>query len=233
MDGTPGVAEANALARFDEQGNRGQGLTVRKRLAKGVGARLFRYRAVLAQAQKTGRARITSHELAAYTGVNASQIRRDLASFGTFGRRGVGYSVERLLGELQEILFREREQRVALVGAGRLGQAIASSPIFAEHGITIAAIFDLDPAKVGTRLGEVTVSDRSHLKEVVREEKIVAGVLAVPAASAQQVAGDLSEAGVQVIFNYTETLLDPAEDVWVLTSNPATELVAALSLGLG
>jgi len=71
---------------------------------------------------------------------------------------------ERLLGELREILFREREHRVALVGAGRLGQAIASSPIFAEHGVTIAAIFDIDPAKVGTRLGEVTVSDCSHLR---------------------------------------------------------------------
>lgn len=212
-------------------GNRGQELTVAKRLSKGVAGRLFRYRAVLAQAQKTGRARITSQELAAYAGANASQVRRDLAALGRFGTRGVGYPVEGLLRELGALLG-EREQRVALVGAGRLGQAIASSSIFAEQGVTIAAIFDSDPAKLGTRLGALTVRDFAQLRELVRDEEIVAGVLAVPAASAQQVANDLVSAGVKVIFNYTETLLERAGDVFVLSSNPATALLATLSLGL-
>lgn len=156
-----------------------------KRLSKGVAGRLFRYRAVLAQAQKTGRARITSQELAAYAGANASQVRRDLAALGRFGTRGVGYPVEGLLRELGALLG-EREQRVALVGAGRLGQAIASSSIFAEQGVTIAAIFDSDPAKLGTRLGALTVRDFAQLRELVRDEEIVAGVLAVPAASASR-----------------------------------------------
>jgi redox-sensing transcriptional repressor len=201
-------------------------------LSKGVGARLFRYAAVLAQAKKTGRARITSQELAAYTGVNATQIRRDLSSFGTFGRRGIGYSVDRLLGELREILFMERKHRVALVGAGRLGQAIANSPIFAEQGVTIATIFDRDPAKVGQQFGGVTVSDYAGLGDVILGQEIVVAVLAIPAASAQQVAGDLAEAGVKIIFNYSEALLDLPDGVSVLSSNPATELVAALS-GIG
>ncbi len=204
-----------------------------ERLSKGVGARLFRYAAVLAQAKKTGRARITSQELAAYTGVNATQIRRDLSSFGTFGRRGIGYSVDRLLGELREILFMERKHRVALVGAGRLGQAIANSPIFAEQGVTIATIFDRDPAKVGQQFGGVTVSDYAGLGDVILGQEIVVAVLAIPAASAQQVAGDLAEAGVKIIFNYSEALLDLPDGVSVLSSNPATELVAALSLGIG
>lgn len=204
-----------------------------ERLSKGVGARLFRYAAVLAQAKKTGRARITSQELAAYTGVNATQIRRDLSSFGTFGRRGIGYSVDRLLGELREILFMERKHRVALVGAGRLGQAIANSPIFAEQGVTIATIFDRDPAKVGQQFGGVTVSDYAGLGDVILGQEIVVAVLAIPAASAQQVAGDLAEAGVKIIFNYSEALLDLPDGVSVLNSNPATELVAALSLGIG
>jgi redox-sensing transcriptional repressor len=206
---------------------------VTERLSEGVGARLFRYAAVLAQAKKTGRARITSQELAAYTGVNATQIRRDLSSFGTFGRRGIGYSVDRLLGELREILFMERKHRVALVGAGRLGQAIANSPIFAEQGVTIATIFDRDPAKVGQQFGGVTVSDYAGLGDVILGQEIVVAVLAIPAASAQQVAGDLAEAGVKIIFNYSEALLDLPDGVSVLSSNPATELVAALSLGIG
>ena len=204
-----------------------------ERLSKGVGARLFRYAAVLAQAKKTGRARITSQELAAYTGVNATQIRRDLSSFGTFGRRGIGYSVDRLLGELRRILFMERKHRVALVGAGRLGQAIANSPIFAEQGVTIATIFDRDPAKVGQQFGGVSVSDYAGLGDVILGQEIVVAVLAIPAASAQQVAGDLAEAGVKIIFNYSEALLDLPDGVSVLSSNPATELVAALSLGIG
>ena len=202
-------------------------------LSKGVGARLFRYAAVLAQAKKTGRARITSQELAAYTGVNATQIRRDLSSFGTFGRRGIGYSVDRLLGELRRILFMERKHRAALVGAGRLGQAIANSPIFAEQGVTIATIFDRDPAKVGQQFGGVSVSDYAGLGDVILGQEIVVAVLAIPAASAQQVAGDLAEAGVKIIFNYSEALLDLPEGMSVLSSNPATELVAALSLGIG
>jgi redox-sensing transcriptional repressor len=206
---------------------------VTERLSKGVGARLFRYAAVLAQAKKTGRARITSQELAAYTGVHATQIRRDLSSFGRFGRRGIGYSVDRLLGELREILFRERKHRVVLVGAGRLGQAIANSPIFAEQGVTIATIFDRDPAKVGQQFGGVTVSDYAGLGDVILGQEIVVAVLAIPAASAQQVAGDLAEAGVKIIFNYSEALLDLPDGVSVLSSNPATELVAALSLGIG
>jgi redox-sensing transcriptional repressor len=206
---------------------------VTERLSQGVGGRLFRYAAVLAQARKTGRARITSRELAAYTGVNATQIRRDLSSFGTFGRRGIGYSVDRLMGELREILFMERKHRVALVGAGRLGQAIANSPIFAEQGVTIATIFDRDPAKVGQQFGGVTVSDSAGLGDVILGQEIVVAVLAIPAASAQQVAGDLAEAGVKIIFNYSEALLDLPDGVSVLSSNPATELVAALSLGIG
>ena len=187
----------------------------------------------MAQAKKTGRARITSQELAAYTGVNATQIRRDLSSFGTFGRRGIGYSVDRLLGELREILFMERKHRVVLVGAGRLGQAIANSPIFAEQGVTIATIFDRDPAKVGQQFGGVTVSDYAGLGDVILGQEIVVAVLAIPAASAQQVASDLAEAGVKIIFNYSEALLDLPDGVSVLSSNPATELVAALALGIG
>ena len=105
-----------------------------------------------------GKERISSQEIADYTNINATQIRRDLSTFGKFGKRGVGYSVDGLLGEIRRILRTQGQHNIALVGAGRLGEAIASSPIFAEHGINITAVFDKDPEKVGRRVGNVEVS---------------------------------------------------------------------------
>jgi redox-sensing transcriptional repressor len=206
------------------------GVAVRGAIAPGVARRLSAYARVLAQAKKDGRKRITSGEISAYTRTNATQVRRDLSGLGKFGTRGVGYRVDQLLGEIAEVLFSERKHKIALVGAGRLGEAIASSPIFADQRITLAAIFDRDPAKIGRHLGGVAVRDCSQMGEIVRREKIVVGVLAVPAASAQQAASDLVEAGVTIIFNYSEALLELPAQVQVLTSNPAVQLIAALSL---
>jgi redox-sensing transcriptional repressor len=175
-----------------------------------------------------GKQRISSQEIAEYTNINATQIRRDLSAFGKFGKRGVGYNIESLLGEIRQILRTQGQHNIALVGAGRLGQAIASSPIFAEHGINIAAVFDRDPAKLGTPIGNVEVSDYGTLTEVVRDKNIIAGVLAVPANAAQQAANDLVGNGVKIIFNYSEALLETPADVTVHTSNPAVELLYAL-----
>jgi redox-sensing transcriptional repressor len=201
---------------------------VAERVAVGVAARLSRYLQVLTQARKMGKERISSQEIADYTNINATQIRRDLSNFGKFGKRGVGYSIDSLLAEIRKILRTQGQHNIALVGAGRLGQAIASSPIFAEHGINIAAIFDADPSKIGADLGNGPVEDEHRLKDVVREKNIVVGVLAVPANAAQNVADDLVDAGVRIIFNYSEALLDVPPDVTVHTSNPAVELLHAL-----
>jgi redox-sensing transcriptional repressor len=198
------------------------------RLTVGVAARLSRYLQVLTQARKMGKERISSQEISDYTNINATQIRRDLSAFGKFGKRGVGYSVDGLLAEIRRILRTQGQHNIALVGAGRLGEAIASSPIFAEHGINIAAILDTDPEKVGRTVGNVPVEDYSRLADAVRERNIVVGVLAVPADSAQSAADDLVDAGVRIIFNYSEALLDVPSDVAVHTSNPAVELLYAL-----
>jgi len=198
------------------------------RVAVGVAARLSRYLQVLTQAKKMGKDRISSQEIADYTNINATQIRRDLSNFGKFGKRGVGYSIDALLAEIRKILRTQGQHNVAVVGAGRLGEAIASSPIFAEHGINIAAIIDTDPEKVGRRLGGIDVSDYARLGELVREKNIVVGVLSVPAGSAQQAADDLVAAGVRIIINYSEALLDVPSDVVVHTSNPAVDLLHAL-----
>jgi len=198
------------------------------RLTVGVAARLSRYLQVLTQARKMGKQRISSQEIAEYTNINATQIRRDLSAFGKFGKRGVGYNIDSLLGEIRGILRTQGQHNIALVGAGRLGQAIASSPIFGEHGINIAAVFDRDPEKVGLPVGHVKVSEYSLLPELVREKNIIVGVLAVPAGSAQQVADDLVSAGIKIIFSYSEALLETPPDVTVHTSNPAVELLYAL-----
>jgi redox-sensing transcriptional repressor len=202
--------------------------TVPDRLTVGVAARLSRYLQVLTQARKMGKERISSQEISDYTNINATQIRRDLSAFGKFGKRGVGYSVDGLLGEIRRILRTQGQHNIALVGAGRLGEAIASSPIFAEHGINIAAILDNDPDKVGRTVGNVAVEDYGGLADAVRDRNIVVGVLAVPATSAQTAADDLVDAGVRIIFNYSEALLDVPSDVAVHTSNPAVELLYAL-----
>ena len=198
------------------------------RLNVGVAARLSRYLQVLTQARKMGKDRISSQEIADYTNINATQIRRDLSAFGKFGKRGVGYNIDSLLGEIRKILRTQGQHNIALIGAGRLGQAIASSPIFAEHGIHIAAIFDNDPDKVGRRLGEAEILDASVLRDVIGERNIVVGVIAVPAGSSQRVADELVAAGVKIVFNYSEALLDVPQDVAVHTSNPAVDLLYAL-----
>jgi redox-sensing transcriptional repressor len=202
---------------------------VADRLTVGVAARLSRYLQVLTQARKMGKQRISSQEIAEYTNINATQIRRDLSAFGKFGKRGVGYNIESLLSEIRQILRTQGQHNIALVGAGRLGQAIASSPIFAEHGINIAAVFDSDPEKVGQTIGNnVTISEYGSLSDVVRDKNIIAGVLAVPATAAQNAANDLVGNGVKIIFNYSEALLETPSDVTVHTSNPAVELLYAL-----
>jgi redox-sensing transcriptional repressor len=199
-----------------------------ERLSLGVAARLSRYLQVLTQARKMGRETISSQELSEYTHINPTQIRRDLSGFGKFGKRGVGYNVESLVSEIRKILRTSGQHNIALFGAGKLGQAIASSDIFADHGFQIVAMFDVEPAVVGKQVGSLTVKDFAALEAVVSEQEIVVGVLAVPADAAQRVADRLVEAGVKIIFNYSEQLLQVPPEVTVHTSSPAVDLLYAL-----
>ena len=200
-----------------------------ERLSLGVAARLSRYLQVLTQARKMGRETISSQELSEYTHINPTQIRRDLSGFGKFGKRGVGYNVESLVSEIRKILRTSGQHNIALFGAGNLGQAIASSDIFADHGFQVVAMFDVDPRRGrdrGRRPARCATSASSST--VVAEQEIVVGVLAVPAAAAQAVADRLVEAGVKIIFNYSEQLLQVPPEVTVHTSSPAVDLLYAL-----
>ncbi len=199
-----------------------------EKLSVGVAARLSKYLQVLTQAQKMGKQTISSQELADYTHVNSTQIRRDLSGFGKFGKRGVGYNIDSLVTQIRGILNASGQHNIALFGAGNLGTAIATSDIFADHGFRLVAIFDVDDAKVGTRVGDLVVRHYSSLSEIVDQQEIVVAVLAVPTAAAQQLADDLVRLGVRIIFNYTEALLDVPAEVTVHASSPAVDLLHAL-----
>lgn len=198
------------------------------RLTLGVAARLSRYLQVLTQAKKMGKSSISSQAISEYTNVNPTQIRRDLSGFGKFGKRGVGYDIDALIEQIRKILRTSGQHNIALFGAGNLGQAIATSGVFADHGFRISAIFDVDPQRVGMRLGDLTVRHYDELPEVVTGDGVMVGVLAVPGSAAQAVADDLVAAGVKIIFNYSDALLTVPSDVTVHTSSPAVELLYAL-----
>jgi redox-sensing transcriptional repressor len=201
---------------------------VADQLTLGVAARLSRYLQVLTQAKKMGKTSISSQAISEYTNVNPTQIRRDLSGFGKFGKRGVGYDIDTLIAQIRKILRTSGQHNIALFGAGNLGQAIATSGVFADHGFRISAIFDVDPDKVGQLVGDLVVRHYSELPHVVANEGIMVGVLAVPGKGAQQVADDLVAAGVKIIFNYSDALLSVPSDVTVHTSSPAVELLYAL-----
>jgi len=198
------------------------------RLTVGVASRLSQYLRVLTQAKKMGKERISSQEISEYTNINATQIRRDLSAFGKFGKRGVGYNVDALGGEIRKILRTQGQHNIALFGAGRLGQAIANSTVFADHGFNIAVAFDTDSDKVGEPINGMHVVDYGALGDVIRDKSIIVAVLAVPGDAAQSVADDVVDAGVKIIFNYTDALLHVPQDVTVHTTSPAVELLHAL-----
>jgi redox-sensing transcriptional repressor len=199
-----------------------------ERLTVGVAARLSRYLQVLTQAKKMGRDSISSQEIGEYTNVNATQIRRDLSGFGKFGKRGVGYNIDSLISEIRGILRTAGQHNIALIGAGDLGRAIASSTVFADHGFHIAGVFDSDPGKAGAQIAALRVQPAETLADTVREKNIIVGVLAVPPAGAQTAADALVAAGVKIIFSYSDALIDTPPDVTVHRSSPAAALLYAL-----
>ena len=214
------------IDRADPQGV--DGAPQAERLSLGVAARLSRYLQVLTQAKKMGRETISSKELSDYTHVNSTQIRRDLSGFGKFGKRGVGYNVDSLVTQIRRILQTGGQHNIALFGAGHLGKAIASSDIFADHGFNVVAIFDADTRKIGSNVGDQKVRAMEDLDQVVEDEGIVVGVLAVPTVAAQPLADELVGAGVRILFNYSDALLQVPADVTVHTSSPAVDLLHAL-----
>jgi redox-sensing transcriptional repressor len=152
---------------------------------------------------------VSSKALAEQFSLNSAQIRKDLAQFGEFGTRGVGYSVDELREHLTKILGLDTAHRVAVVGAGHLGSALANYKGFRASNFTVVALFDNDREKIGRGVGDarVKVYDAEEIGRVVREEKIDVAVVAVPARAAQRVLNQLMSAGVKAVLNFAPARL--------------------------
>jgi redox-sensing transcriptional repressor len=167
---------------------------------------------------------VSSQELGERINVTAAQIRKDLSWFGEFGKQGIGYDVEKLLGHINRILGLTREWPVVLVGFGNLGQAIARYEGFREKGLDIVGLFDADPNKVGMAVGALRVRPENEIAEVVRREHAKLAIVAVPANKAQDVVDRLVTAGVRAILNYAPIIVQVPDGVWVRHIDPVSLL---------
>ena len=197
-------------------------------IPEGVIERLPVYLNVVLQLRQGGVGTVSSARLGGLSGVNPAQIRRDLTHFGSFGRPGIGYDVATLVDTLQRILGSDHTHRIVLVGAGNLGSAIASYDGLRKHGFLVAAVFDNDPARIGTSVGGVEVRDVDALERIVRSQRITIGVVAVPPGAAQEVTDRLAKAGIRVILNYTPVMVQVPQGVTLHNTDPVQELLHTL-----
>jgi redox-sensing transcriptional repressor len=163
---------------------------------------------------------VSSQELGDRINVTAAQIRKDLSYFGEFGKQGIGYDVEKLLAQIEDILGLTQEWSVALVGIGHLGEAIARYEGFRSQGIRIVALFDNDPTKLGTTINGMTIMSDDQIGTTCRDHNIQLAIIAVPASRGQEVADKLIAAGVRAILNYAPVVIQVPEGVWVRNIDP-------------
>ena len=195
-----------------------------KRIADSTVRRLSLYLRFLEEFEARGLATISSEELAARGGTTSAQVRKDLSFFGSFGKRGLGYSVPELASRLRQILGLGRRWRVIIIGAGKIGSALAQYRGFRQRGFEIVAVYDCDPSKVGHKLDGHIVRSVASLREDSAQEPPDIAVLTVPADAAQAVAERAIEAGIKAIMNFAPVQLQVPETVTVKTVNMAMEL---------
>ena len=195
-----------------------------RRIPEATVARLPVYLRSLAELADGRIATVSSERLAEMAGVNAAKVRKDLSYLGSYGTRGVGYDVEFLLFQMSRELGLTQDWPVVIVGVGNLGHALANYRGFEERGFPVAALVDADPAKVGQRIGSLTVRSIADLPDIVRDEGVSVGVVATPAASAQDVADALVAAGVSSILNFAPAVVAVPDGVSVRKVDLAVEL---------
>jgi redox-sensing transcriptional repressor len=180
--------------------------------------RLSVYLRCLNELAAAGIETVSSQALAEQFNLNSAQIRKDLAYFGEFGVRGVGYYVEELRRHLLKILGLTQKHRVAIVGLGNLGMALANYQGFNQHSFDIAALFDDDLAKIGSRVRSgLEILSTQRLREVIKKEKIDIVIIAVPATAAERVLEEVADAGVRAVLNFAPVHLNPKPGVKVKT----------------
>ncbi len=195
-----------------------------RRIPEATVARLPVYLRILLDQSESGTSNVSSEELADLAGVNAAKVRKDLSYLGTYGTRGVGYEVEYLIYQVRRELGLTHDWPVVIVGAGNLGQALAGYGGFGNRGFPVAGIVDNDPAKVGSMIGPVRVAAVGDLTTIVRSNRVSIGVVATPAAAAQEAADLLVAAGVTSILNFAPVVLTAPPGVNVRKVDLAVEL---------
>jgi len=202
-----------------------------RKIADPTVRRLSLYLQFLEEFAEQGMTTVSSTALASRGGTTSAQVRKDLSFFGSFGRRGLGYPVPELVHRLREILGLGRTYRVVMIGAGKMGSALAQYRGFQQRGFEVVAIFDTDPAKIGKHWNGVPVRDTASLETELPKAKVDIAVLVTPVDVAQEVADRLVKLGVHAILNFVPIQLSLPDEVLVRSVNLALEL-EALSYGL-
>jgi redox-sensing transcriptional repressor len=195
-----------------------------KRVAESTVRRLSMYLRLLERFESSGQRTISSEDLAGQGGTTSAQVRKDLSFFGSFGKRGLGYSVPELAAQLREILGLGRRWRVVIVGAGKIGAALAQYRGFGQRGFDIVAVYDNHPAVIGRKWGPLTVRDVAQLEDDVRTLAPDIAVLAIPAENAQALVDRVVATGIKAILSFVPAQLQAPPDVSLKTVNMAMEL---------
>ena len=195
-----------------------------KRIADSTVRRLSAYLRFLEDFEGRGLSTISSDELAKRGGTTSAQVRKDLSFFGSFGKRGLGYSVPELAGRLREILGLGREWRVVIIGAGKIGAALAQYRGFRQRGFAILGAYDSNKEKIGRSLDGISIRDIDQFEADVKRDKPDIVVLTVPGEQAQAVLDRVVRSGIKAVLNFAPTQLQAPADVTVKTVNMAMEL---------
>jgi len=195
-----------------------------KRIAESTVRRLSLYLSFLEGIERQGLTTISSDELARLGGTTSAQVRKDLSLFGSFGKRGLGYSVPELSEKLREILGLGKQWRVAIIGAGKIGSALARYRGFAERGFIVTGVYDADPAKIGKRWENLTVRSIADLEKDAAKQDYDIAVVATPADDTPGVVKQAVRAGIKAILNFAPIQIAVPNDVTVRNVNMAMEL---------
>lgn len=195
-----------------------------KRIADSTVRRLSIYLRFLEEFEGRGLATVSSEELARRGGTTSAQVRKDLSLFGSFGKRGLGYSVPELATVLRDILGLGKEWRVVIIGAGKIGAALAQYRGFRQRGFVVVAAYDTNPDKIGRTLEGIEIRDMTHFEADVEKKRPEIAVLSIPTDDAQQVLDRVSRAGIKAVLNFAPVQLHASGDMTVKTVNMAMEL---------
>ena len=199
---------------------------ISRKVSESAIRRLSIYLRVLGRMEREGEETVSSQVLAGRAGTTAAQVRKDLSLFGSFGKRGLGYAIASLKGQLREIMGLSRGWKVALIGAGRMGAALFEYPHFRARGFEFVAVFDSDPKKIGNCWQGVTIQSAERLQDSLREEEVEIVILTVPGRSAQEVTDAVVHAGVRGILNFAPVEIKVPPGVRVNSVRLTVELEA-------